>query len=280
MAKKAKFKRVAVAGQTTDGRNIAPEWLTQAAKNYNREKYGARVNLEHLRSLYPDSAFRAYGDVLSVYAEEVDIDGEKKMALFADIDPTEDLIKLNKARQKVYTSIELDLDFAGSGEAYLVGLAVTDQPASLGTEYLQFCAGAGANSPLAARKQKQANLFSSAIEAEIEFTEEGDKGPSLLEKVKGMFTRRDQASGEQFADVHQAVEAVATEVTNLEETTKGKFNELANTVNELKSAVAKNSVLEKAFNELKTSLERQEDFSHKRDPATGGDGTTTVSTDC
>ncbi|CAJ1765002.1 GPO family capsid scaffolding protein [Aeromonas veronii] len=279
MAKKAKFKRVAVAGQTTDGRTIAPEWLTQAAKNYNHEKYGARVNLEHFRSIYPDSAFRAYGDVRSVYAEEVEIDGEKKMALFAEIDPTDDLIKLTKARQKVYTSIELDLDFAGTGEAYLVGLAVTDSPASLGTEYLQFCAGAGANSPLAARKQKQANLFSSAIEAEIEFTEEGDKGPSLLEKVKGMFTRRDQASGEQFADVHQAVEAVATEVTNLEEKTKGKFNELANTVNELKSAVAKNSELEKAFNELKTSLERQEDFSHKRDPATGGDSTT-VTTDC
>lgn len=280
MAKKAKFKRVAVAGQTTDGRTIAPEWLTQAAKNYNHEKYGARVNLEHFRSIYPDSAFRAYGDVRSVYAEEVEIDGEKKMALFAEIDPTDDLIKLTKARQKVYTSIELDLDFAGTGEAYLVGLAVTDSPASLGTEYLQFCAGAGANSPLAARKQKQANLFSSAIEAEIEFTEEGDKGQSLLEKVKGMFTRRDQASGEQFADVHQAVEAVATEVTNLEEKTKGEFNELANTVNELKSAVAKNSELEKAFNDLKTSLERQEDFSHKRDPATGGDGTTTVTTDC
>lgn len=279
MAKKAKFKRVAVAGQTTDGRTIAPEWLTQAAKNYNHEKYGARVNLEHFRSIYPDSAFRAYGDVRSVYAEEVEIDGEKKMALFAEIDPTDDLIKLTKARQKVYTSIELDLDFAGTGEAYLVGLAVTDSPASLGTEYLQFCAGAGANSPLAARKQKQTNLFSSAIEAEIEFTEEGDKGPSLLEKVKGMFTRRDQASGEQFADVHQAVEAVATEVTNLEEKTKGKFNELANTVNELKSAVAKNSELEKAFNDLKTSLERQEDFRHKRDPATGGDGST-VTTDC
>jgi hypothetical protein len=125
MAKKAKFKRVAVAGQTTDGRTIAPEWLTQAAKNYNHEKYGARVNLEHFRSIYPDSAFRAYGDVRSVYAEEVEIDGEKKMALFAEIDPTEDLIKLTKARQKVYTSIELDLDFAGTGEAYLVGLAVT-----------------------------------------------------------------------------------------------------------------------------------------------------------
>ncbi|MBZ6064693.1 GPO family capsid scaffolding protein [Aeromonas schubertii] len=280
MAKKAKFKRVAVAGQTTDGRTIAPEWLTQAAKNYNPEKYGARVNLEHFRSLYPDSAFRAYGDVRSVYAEEVEIDGEKKMALFAEIDPTDDLVKLTKARQKVYTSIELDLDFAGSGEAYLVGLAVTDSPASLGTEYLQFCAGAGDNSPLAARKQRPENLFSCAIETEIEFTDAGGAGPGLLDKVKAMFSRRDAVHGEQFADVHRAVEVVATEVTNLEGQTKEKFNELAGVVNELKGQVAKARELETAFNELKTSLERQEEFSHKRDPATGGDGTTTVSTDC
>ncbi|QNF16127.1 GPO family capsid scaffolding protein [Aeromonas jandaei] len=277
MAKKAKFKRVAVAGQTTDGRTIAPEWLTQAAKNYNQEKYGARVNLEHFRSIYPDSAFRAYGDVRSVYAEEVEIDGEKKMALFAEIDPTDDLIKLTKARQKVYTSIELDLDFAGTGEAYLVGLAVTDSPASLGTEYLQFCAGAGANSPLAARKQKQANLFSSAIEAEIEFTEEGDKGPSLFSRIKELLAPGEKATAEQFSDVHQAVEAVAKEVTTISADLQKQFKEQATTITELTSKL---EGTEKELADLKTSLERQEDFSHKRDPATGGDGTTTVSTDC
>jgi hypothetical protein len=276
MAKKAKFKRVAVAGQTTDGRTIAPEWLTQAAKNYNREKYGARVNLEHYLSPFPDSDFRAYGDVLSVYAEEVEIDGEKKMALFADIDPTEDLIKLNKARQKVYTSVELDLDFAGTGEAYLVGLAVTNTPASLGTEYLQFCAGAGDKSPLAARKQKSTNLFTCAIETEVEFTEEGDKGPSLLEKVKGMFTRRDQASGEQFADVHQAVETVAKEVTSLDADLQKKFTEQAKTITELTS---KQDATAKALADLTAKLEGQEDFSHKRQPATGSDGTS-IQTDC
>lgn len=277
MAKKAKFKRVAVAGQTTDGRTIAPEWLTQAAKNYNREKYGARVNLEHYLSPFPDSDFRAYGDVLSVYAEEVEIDGEKKMALFADIDPTEDLIKLNKARQKVYTSVELDLDFAGTGEAYLVGLAVTNTPASLGTEYLQFCAGAGDNSPLAARKQKSTNLFTCAIETEVEFTEEGDKGPSLFTRVKELLTPRDKANAEQFADVHQAVEAVAKEVTTIDASLQQKLTEQASTITELTSKLAGT---DQVLADLKASLERQEDFSKKRDPATGGDGSTTLSTDC
>ncbi|MNH76363.1 Phage capsid scaffolding protein (GPO) serine peptidase [compost metagenome] len=277
MAKKAKFKRVAVAGQTTDGRTIAPEWLTQAAKNYNQEKYGARVNLEHFRSLYPDSAFRAYGDVRSVYAEEVEIDGEKKMALFAEIDPTDDLIKLTKARQKVYTSIELDLDFAGTGEAYLVGLAVTDSPASLGTEYLQFCAGAGEKSPLASRKQKPANLFSSAIETEIELSDEGDKGPSLAERIAALFSTHKKQSTADFSDVHQAVETVAKEVTSLDAGMQKKFTEQAQTITEL---TGKLDATAKALADLTANLEGQEDFSHKRDPATGGDGTTTVSTDC
>lgn len=276
MAKKAKFKRVAVAGQTTDGRTIAPEWLTQAAKNYNREKYGARVNLEHYLSPFPDSDFRAYGDVISVYAEEVEIDGEKKMALFADIDPTEDLIKLNKARQKVYTSVELDLDFAGTGEAYLVGLAVTNTPASLGTEYLQFCAGAGDKSPLAARKQKSTNLFTCAIETEVEFTEEGDKGPGLLERVTALFSTHKKQSIADFSDVHQAVETVAKEVTSLDAGMKKQFAEQAKTITELTS---KQDATAKALADLTAKLEGQEDFSHKRQPATGGDSAS-IQTDC
>lgn len=276
MAKKAKFKRVAVAGQTTDGRTIAPEWLAQAAKNYNREKYGARVNLEHYRGIYPDSVFRAYGDVKSVYAEEVEIGGEKKLALFAEIDPTDDLIKLTKDRQKVYTSIELDLDFAGTGEAYLVGLAVTDSPASLGTEYLQFCAGAGDNSPLAARKQKATNLFTCAIESEVELTEEADKAPGLAERIAAMFSSHKKQAAADFSDVHQAVEDVAKEVTTISADLQEKLTAQATTITELTSKLGATT---QALTDLTASLEKQEDFSHNRPPATGGDGTT-VSTDC
>ncbi|WP_446891466.1 GPO family capsid scaffolding protein [Aeromonas veronii] len=274
---KSKFFRVAVEGGTTDGRTITREWIEQMAARYNQSTYGARVNMEHIRGYDPNGQFKMYGDITAAKTEEVDMEGEKRLALFVQIDPTPELVELNKKRQKVYTSVEIHPNLNDKG-AYLMGLAVTDSPASLGTEMLQFCSKAKVN-PLGDRKQHKECLFTEALETVIEFEDDSDKGPSLLEKVKGMFTRRDQASGEQFADVHQAVEAVATEVTNLEEKTKGKFNELANTVNELKSAVAKNSELEKAFNELKTSLERQEDFSHKRDPATGGDGTT-VTTDC
>lgn len=84
-----------------------------------------------------DPHSKCYGDVVGLKTEE---NAEGKLQLLAQIDPTDDLIKLNKERQKIYTSIECDPNFADTGEAYLVGLAVTDNPASLGTEMLVFSA--------------------------------------------------------------------------------------------------------------------------------------------
>lgn len=280
MTKKAQFKRVAVAGQTTDGRAISPHWLTQAAKNYNREKYGARVNLEHYLSMFPDSDFRAYGDVLSLRAEEVEIDNVKTMALFAEIDPTEDLIKLTNSRNKVYSSIELDLDFAGTGEAYMVGLAITNTPASLGTEYLQFCAGAGANSPLAARKQKPTNLFSSAIEAEIELVEQAEPGesqsPHLIDKIKAMFASHKKDARGEYAEFTKALEAFAGEVASIDATTQRTLAEQATAITALTAQLDGTT---RALEELTARLSSQEDPSSARPPATGA-ATTPVLTDC
>ena len=141
MAQKSKFFRVAVDGATTDGRTIDRSWIEQMARNFDPQKYGARIWLEHIRGIYPDSDFRAYGDVTAVKAEEVTIDGKKKLALFAQIAPLPDLVAMTtKNKQKVYTSIEVNPKFADTGEAYLVGLGVTDSPASLGTDVLSFAA--------------------------------------------------------------------------------------------------------------------------------------------
>ncbi len=87
------------------------------------------------------------GDVLAVKTEEVEVNGQKKLALFAQVEPTPDLIAMNKARQKIYTSIEIDDSFSDTGEAYIVGLAVTDSPASLGTDVLAFSAQKPDSSP-------------------------------------------------------------------------------------------------------------------------------------
>lgn len=41
---KSKWFRVAVAGDTTDGREIQSEWIIQMAQTYNLNTYGARIN--------------------------------------------------------------------------------------------------------------------------------------------------------------------------------------------------------------------------------------------
>lgn len=165
----SKFFRVAVEGATTDGREITRDWLRQMAATYNRDKYGARIFVEHIRGLAPDGPFRAMGDVTQVKAEEI-ADGELKgkLALFVKIDPTPEMVHLIKSRQKIYTSIEVDPQFSDTKLAYLTGLGVTDSPASLGTEVLAFAAQHPDTNPFAARKQKPENLFTAAQETTIE----------------------------------------------------------------------------------------------------------------
>ncbi|MGV3511912.1 MAG: GPO family capsid scaffolding protein [Novosphingobium sp.] len=191
---KTRFFRVAVEGATTDGRTIERQWLADAAATYNRETYAARVNMEHIRGITADKPFKSYGDVLSLKTEEVEIElagkKEKKLALFAELDVTDELVGINKDRQKLYTSIEISPNFANSGKAYLVGLAVTDSPASLGTEMLQFAATQGEKSPLLARKQDPANLFTAAIEADLQLEEAPAANPDptgVFASIKAFF---------------------------------------------------------------------------------------------
>ena len=191
MAKQSKWFVVATEGATTDGRTINRAWIEQMAANYDPKKYGARVNLEHIKWRYmwnDDPHSKCYGDVIGLKTEE---NAEGKLQLLAQIDPTDDLIKLNKDRQKIYTSIECDPNFADTGEAYLVGLAVTDNPASLGTEMLAFSAGASAN-PLNNRKEKAENLFTAAIETELEFEEVKEKGLSVFAKIRALFADKEK----------------------------------------------------------------------------------------
>jgi hypothetical protein len=160
---KTRFFRIAVAGDTADGREISADWINQMAADYNPATYGARINMEHIRGYSPEGPFNAYGDVLALEARDVEIEiagkKETRRALYAQIDPTDALVSINRQRQKVYTSCEVHPNFSKTGRAYLLGLAVTDNPASLGTEMLQFAAGAGDASPLKSRKTDPASLF-------------------------------------------------------------------------------------------------------------------------
>ncbi|MCO7538210.1 GPO family capsid scaffolding protein [Pseudomonas asiatica] len=268
---RSKFFRVAVEGATTDGRTIERQWLVDAAETYNPNTYGARVWLEHFRSVLPDGPFKAYGDVVALKTEEVEVAGKKKLALFAQIEPTADLIALNKARQKIFTSIEIRPKFADTGRAYLDGIAVTDTPASLGTEMLTFSAQHPDANPLKSRKNDPDNLFSEAIEIALEFEEVTDSES----KVAGLFSRVMDALGKskdkavkddaQFSELTEAIEALATHAKEQGEA----FTEEVAARTDLVEKVTK---LTTDFNDLVKRLGDTEDRSQKpRPPATGGD---------
>lgn len=250
---KSKWFRIAVAGDTTDGREIQADWIIQMADSYDPNTYGARINIEHIRGILPDSVFGAYGDVLALKTEKVTINGEEKDALFAQIEPTESLLAINKKRQKVYSSIEVDENFAKTGKAYLIGMAVTDSPASLGTEMLQFAASAKVN-PLADKKQRPENLFTVAQEVTLEFEEVKEQqsySAGLLDKVKKLFSKQEQTekkSAESFSEQEQAIVEIAQETANQGQA----VTNLENDFNTLNTA---HDQLQKDFNDLKNKLD-------------------------
>ncbi|MBH3355758.1 GPO family capsid scaffolding protein [Pseudomonas stutzeri] len=262
---RSKMFRIGVEGATTDGRTIERSWLEEMAASYSPNTYGARINVEHIKGLSPDSPFGAYGDVLALKTEEVEINGEKKLALFAQIQPNDALLALNKKGQKIYTSMEIQPKFANTGKAYLVGLAVTDSPASLGTEALQFSAQHGT---LTSRKQDKDNLFTAAEPAELEF-EEVDETPS---KVAGLFKKVSELLGkgkqteEQFGELAETLEAIAKHSADQAEALTAEQTARKS----LETSFAK---LESDLQALTKQLGNTHDHNqHQRPPVAGGNG--------
>lgn len=178
---KTKAFLLATSGPTVDGRNIEPKLLTEMAESYNPKTYGARLNIEHIRGATGQAPFRAFGDVTELSTAEVEVDfngkKEKRTGLYGVFDINEDAKALNDAGQKVYPSIEIEPNFAGKGFAYLMGCALTDSPASIATERLQFN-----------RQLPGTEVYSRDTAAVIEFADEGGSasGDSFLTKFGAM----------------------------------------------------------------------------------------------
>ena len=266
--------RVATSGPTIDGREIKPEWLKQAAANYDPANiYAARVNVEHLRSLSPNGDFGAYGDVTALSAET---DKNGKTALYAEIEPNAKAIAANKAGQKVFASIEIIENFAGTGEAYLVGLALTDSPASLGTERIHFtsqpadavCTG----QPFTAIGQKaHAFSFGYANPIEINFNEDKpetgfkDMFADLLENMKKAFAPQPAKPDANF------MQGMADTLNTFAQTTAQKLQEMQTAFNaQLQEQKTAHDALAAQFAQLKTQLESQPAAQFTRPLSTGG----------
>ncbi|WP_284200881.1 GPO family capsid scaffolding protein, partial [Citrobacter freundii] len=236
---------VAVSGATVDGREISGEHLKAAAESYDPSVYAARVNVEHYLSMLPNSDFSAMGDVTGLSAEDI-TDGPLKgrTALYAEIEPSARMKQLTDEGKKVYSSIELHPQFALNGNAYVVGLAMTDTPASLGTDRLKFTAQQRAQVMAFNNQQTEPPMFTEAMEAEvIELTQQRtEEGKQWLSRVMDLIGKGRKSDSEQFSQVREAVENVAQSHSDLLD----RFNSL-----EQKNSEASQKV-EKLTSELTT----------------------------
>ena len=268
-AKPARKKfRVAVSGATVDGREISGEHLKAAANNYNPEVYGARVNVEHILSPWPGSEFSAMGDVASLSTEDI-TEGPLKgrTALYAEIEPSERMKQMLDEGKKVYSSIELHPQSSISSGPYLMGLAMTDTPASLGTERLKFAAQQRTQIMTFNNQQGESTMFTEAMEAEIiELTQQRtEEGKQWLSRVMDLIGKGRKSDSEQFSQVREAVENVAQSHSDLLD----RFNSLEQKNSEASQKVEK---LTGELTTLREQLQTQDSNQASRFAATGSNG--------
>lgn len=171
--------RVAREGQTVDGRELTRQEIQDMADSYNPEHYAGRINIEHFSGWSPEPPFNAYGDILKV--EAVEEDG--KLCLYNTISALPNFVAMNKNGQKLFPSIEFYRNFAGTNKAYQVGLGMTDQPASLGTQAIKF-----SNSQFALRTQPNSEIYMS-LTAPTEPNNSVPNDPKgFLEQLKTLLT--------------------------------------------------------------------------------------------
>lgn len=203
------------SGATIDGRNIDEQFLYEMAETYNTGVYTANVNLEHIRGIDPSSLFKTLGHVTAVKVEQIKGGAlAGKVGLFVKLVPHPDLIGMVRNGQKVYLSMEIDPKFADSEKAYLVGVGVTDSPASLGVGMMKFNAN-----------QRNNSLFSTPTLAD--FNEPTNSG---FEQFAAQFSKLDNQQAlmlqliQQFKSDFSALAQEITEISKaLDNFSTGRF---------------------------------------------------------
>ncbi len=263
--------RVAREGQTIDGRSLSQQEIIDIAETYNPVEYTARINCEHISGWFDglDGKFAALGDVIDVdcQLETFNINGQdvQLMCLYATLSALPKLVEANKEGKKLFTSIEFFRKFADTDRAYLVGLAVTDSPASRGTEPLKFTTQQNTLTSelqeLMLMNPTQTNQTDSNPNNEnsTDLTAEATQTPqdedSFLSKLSAMFSKQKGLSKEEQAVILDGFTQVTNDLEQLNTLTKQLKDDYSN--------------LSKEFTSLKNRLENQ-DFSTQIDPVAGG----------
>ncbi|EMK3322537.1 GPO family capsid scaffolding protein [Vibrio vulnificus] len=214
MPKTSDWKIVATEGATIDGRVLSAQWLSEMAESYATTEYTAMIWPEHFRF---GGFGNNWGSVEAVKAEKVD----GKMRLFAKILPNQYLLAANKLGQKLFTSIEIQPDYKGTGKCYLRGLAVTDSPASTGTSRLEFNVQNGQSTVIESDSLEeldfaecQPSAFVHALSTLFSFFNSGEAPEQVNDSQP---EEEEPMNQEQFNQVMSAIGTVSTKQGELEE---------------------------------------------------------------
>lgn len=274
--------RVAREGQTVDGRSLSQQQIIDMSETYDPVEYTARINCEHMSGrwsgLNSNYDVGALGDIIKVDHQMetfkqngVDV---QLMCLYATLSVLPDLVEANKQGKKIFTSIEFYPKFADTDRAYLVGLAVTDQPASRGIEPLKFNRNADAlctdpnDQELILMTKDKSNPAADNTTTKDQPTPQNDdiqdlnnqsEGDSFLQKMSAMFASKKSGMSAQEQDL------VLQSFKTLNEKTDDVVNDNEGLRTEL-------SELKTAFEELKTKLSTQPATNLTNTPPTTGGG--------
>lgn len=271
--------RVAREGQTVDGRSLSQQQIIDMSETYDPVEYSARINCEHMSGYWRDiDAATALGDVIKLdhgmetfKPNGVDV---QLMCLYATLSVLPVLVDANKEGKKIFTSIEFYPKFADTDRAYLVGLAVTDTPASRGVEPLKFNRNADAlrtdinDQELILMTKDKTNPVTKNTDPADQPTPQNNntqdlnnqsEGDGFLQKLSNMFASKKSGMSA------QEQELVLESFKKLNEKTDDVAKENEGLQTEL-------SELKTAFEELKTQLSTQPSTNLTNIPPSAGTG--------
>ncbi len=224
MPKQTGWVIAATEGATVDGRIISKQWIEDMAAQYSPDEYTALIWPEHFRSSWGPYEGKNWGTVDEVKSAK---EGDK-LRLFVKLTANDYLLEANKDGQKLFMSIEPNVDYKGTGKAYLQGIAVTDSPASTGTTRLKFSVGDTKHEYEVSQLEEL--LFTDFIKDQSEPTEQNQSA-----KEKGLFavianyfktfntpelatdpTEDEEMKPEQFEALMKKVGGIETKVNELE----------------------------------------------------------------
>lgn len=194
------YLTLCTAGATIDGRVIEESWLEEAAENYDTDLYTAVIDAEHFLDWY--------GSFGHVHDVRLGKNKDGKMTLEGRICPNQRLIEMNSRGQRTFFSIQLAEDFADTGKHYLFRLALTDQPASLGTSQLKFSANPDAKVFTASEFSELA--FSTKLKS-LEVSEDHSGSGEVIKKFFSSLlvgSQNDQSSKDEEAMNQQQFETL------------------------------------------------------------------------